>query len=145
MRRHLQKNELIFPQSCSSVILKTWDREGMIKVDVPYLLPALNEALQLSPVLVQAYSYGPYGVEPQMADVIFPIEDCLVPESSNESMISRLPAFPPSSFSPSSSPSYPSHRRLQQRQPTHPPDGPTTLPASHPQTLLRDPQDAPHQ
>lgn len=70
--------------------MKTWDREGMVKVDVPYLLPVLNEALQLSPVLLQAYSYGPYGTEPQTADVIFPIEDCLVPESANESTYAWL-------------------------------------------------------
>lgn len=69
------------------MILKSWDREGMVKVDLPYLLPILNETLQGSPVLVQAYSYGAYGTDPHTADLIFPLEDCLVPESANESKL----------------------------------------------------------
>ena len=64
--------------------MKSWDKEGILKVDLPYLLPALNEALQFCPVLLQAFGYGANGVDPPTVDVVFPVEDCLVPESANE-------------------------------------------------------------
>lgn len=73
--------------------LKAWDRE-LVKVDVGYLLPTLNEMLLSAPVLVQAFSYAPGGADPQMLDVLLPLEPSLVPFCDREGAPHSLPAPP---------------------------------------------------
>jgi hypothetical protein len=68
---------------CTTVTLKAWDRE-LVKVDVAYLLPTLNEMLLSAPVLVQAFSYAPGGMDPHMLDVMLPLESSLVPFCDRE-------------------------------------------------------------
>ncbi len=55
--------------SCRAVLLSTWSADAAV-VPLTHLLPTLNDALLVSPVLLQAYAYA---AEPQLVHVPFPL------------------------------------------------------------------------
>jgi hypothetical protein len=67
---------------CDTVWLQTWDHDPVV-LTINNLLPALNDWLLNSPVLVQAWSYQP-NFTPKTINVPFPLQDSLVEYCSNE-------------------------------------------------------------
>lgn len=69
-------------RSCETVWLQTWDHDPVV-LPLHNLLPALNDWLLNSPVLVQAWTYTP-NTTPKTINVPFPLQDALVEYCSNE-------------------------------------------------------------
>lgn len=69
-------------RSCETVWLQTWDHDPVV-LPLHNLLPALNDWLLNSPVLVQAWTYTP-NTTPKTINVPFPLQDTLVEYCSNE-------------------------------------------------------------
>lgn len=69
-------------RSCETVWLQTWDHDPVV-LPLHNLLPALNDWLLNSPVLVQAWTYIP-NTTPKTINVPFPLQDALVDYCSNE-------------------------------------------------------------
>jgi len=69
-------------QDCDSVYVQTWDHDPVV-MQISHLLPAINDWLQNSPVLLQAHSY----ITESKATILnlpFPIETTLVEYASSE-------------------------------------------------------------
>lgn len=67
---------------CETVWLHSWDHDPVV-LQLNNLLPALNDWLLNSPVLVQAWTYQP-NTTPKTINVPFPLQDSLVEYCSNE-------------------------------------------------------------
>ena len=69
-------------RQCETVWLQTWDHDPVV-LPLNNLLPALNDWLLNSPVLVQAWTFQP-NTTPKTINVPFPLQDTLVEYASSE-------------------------------------------------------------
>lgn len=69
-------------RACETVWLQTWDHDPVV-LPLHNLLPALNDWLLNSPVLVQGWTYTP-NTTPKTINVPFPLQDTLVEYCSTE-------------------------------------------------------------